>query len=65
MLPVAPLHSVLQSHYEDINKISVTGKLPLLDLVKEGSPSVGADLQGALHLRKLITIDVELTKLQC
>ena len=27
--------------------------------IKECSPSVGADLQGAIHLRILITIDIE------
>ena len=42
------------------------GKIKFIDIRFDSiqdSPSVGADLQGALHLRNLITIDIKLTKL--
>ena len=36
-----------------------------INSIKEGSPSAGADSKGTLHLRTLITIEIESTKLQC
>ena len=35
------------------------------DSMEEGSPLAGADSQGALRLRTLIKIDIELTKSWC